>query len=71
MILIVHNNGSNNTLLSGFAVLYRDSYLSFEIFYRWRLAMVTRDATLFTDALMGVYKFRRHFLGVYIAIREQ
>ena len=71
MILIVHYNGSNNTAISGFAVLYRDSYLSFGIFYLWRLAMVAKHYMLSTDAIMRVYKFHRHFEGVYIAGREK
>ena len=71
MKLFLHNNGSNNTAITGFAVIYTDSYLSLEIFF-WRcLAMAKKLATSSTDALMIVYKFSRHIYRMDIAGREQ
>ena len=42
-----HNNGSNNTLLGGFAVLQRNSYLSFEFFSRKRVARIGMNYVIF------------------------
>ncbi len=49
LILIVHTSGSNNSFLSGFAVIYTDPYLSLEILYLWHVSMNPRELCHRTD----------------------
>ncbi len=65
-ILIVHTSVSNNTLLSGFGVIYTDSCLSLAILYLWHVATIRQDPMISrhsTDA--DIYISPTFFGGVY------